>query len=80
MPQQLLPGAGAEGDAVFDGPGLQRPQCARLVCAGIGVGQIGLAHFLDQHAPASEQLHEPGDDGLQQRVQLVVGERAYLDE
>jgi hypothetical protein len=29
---------------------------------------LGLPHLLDQYAPAREHLHEPGDDGLQQRV------------
>ena len=78
--QHLLPGAGAEGDAIGDGRGLQRPQRARLVTVGIGLGQVSLARVLDQHAPAREHLHQPGDDGLQQRVQLVVGRRIHLDE
>jgi len=38
--QHLLPGAGAEGDAVGDGRGLQRPQRARLLAVGIRLGQI----------------------------------------
>lgn len=41
---------------------------------------LGLPHLLDQPAPAREHLHEPGDDGLQQRVKLFVGERSRLDE
>ena len=78
--QHLLPGAGAEGDAVRHGRGLQRPQRARLLAVGMRLGQPGLPHLLDQHAPAREQLHQPGDDGLQQRMQLVVGGRSRLDE
>jgi hypothetical protein len=78
--QHLLPGAGAEGNAIRDRRGLQRPQRARLLAVGIRLGQPGLAHVLDQHAPAREHLHQPGDDGLQQRVQLVVGGRTGLDE
>nr|WP_234413820.1 hypothetical protein [Ideonella sp. A 288] len=30
--------------------------------------------------PAREQLHQPGDERLQQRVQLVVSGRGHLDE
>jgi hypothetical protein len=58
----------------------QRPQGARFVTVVVGLGQVGLAHLLEQHAPAREHLHQPGNDGLQQRVQLVVAGRAYLDE
>ncbi|MBK8865765.1 MAG: hypothetical protein IPN37_17740 [Betaproteobacteria bacterium] len=47
----------------------------RLLAVGIRLGQVGLAHVFDQHAPAREHLHQPGDDGLQQRVQFVVGGR-----
>ncbi|MBL0296725.1 MAG: hypothetical protein IPQ21_05900 [Betaproteobacteria bacterium] len=78
--QHLLPCAGAEGDAVGDGRGLQRPQRARLLAVGVGLGQVGLAHVLDQHTPAREHLHEPGDDGLQQRVPRLVAGRTDLDE
>ena len=78
--QHLLAGAGPEGNAVSDGSGLQRAQRARLVTVVIGLGQVGLAHLLDQHAPAREQLHEPGNDRLQQRVQFIVGGRTHLDE
>ncbi len=60
--------------------GLQRPQRARFVTIGVGVSQVGLAHLLDQHAPAREHLHEPGDDRLQQRIQLVVCGRTGFDE
>jgi hypothetical protein len=42
--------------------------------------QVGLAHVLDQHASAREHLHQPGDDDLQQRVQLAFGGRIRLDE
>ena len=79
--QHLLPSAGAKGDAVSDGRGLQWPRAVRACLAvGIRLGQVGLPHVLDQHTPASEHLHEPGDDGLQQRVQRVVGGRTRLDE
>lgn len=33
-----------------------------------------------QHSLAREHLHETGDDGLQQRVQLIVGGRSRLDK
>jgi hypothetical protein len=66
--QHLLTRARAEGDAVRDGRGLQRPQRARLLTVGVGRDQVGLAHRLDQQAPAREHLHEPGEDRLQQRV------------
>ncbi len=45
-----------------------------------GFGQPGLAHLLDQHAPAGEQLRQPGDEGPQRGVQLVVVGRTHLDE
>ena len=61
--QHLLPGARAEGDAVSDGRGLQRPKGARLLAVGFRLGQVGLPHLLDQHAPAHEHLHEPGEIG-----------------
>jgi len=64
--QHLLPGARAEGDAARDGHLLQRPQRARLLAVGIRLGQAGLAHLLDQHAPTREHLHAPGNDGVQQ--------------
>ena len=79
--QHLLPSAGAKGDAVSDGRRLQWPRAVRAcLTVGIRLGQVGLPHVLDQHTPASEHLHEPGDDGLQQRVQRVVGGRTRLDE
>ena len=78
--QHLLPGAWPESDTVGDGRGLQRPQRARLLAVGIRLGQVGLAHVRDQHAPAREHLHEPGNDGVQQCIELVIGRRARLDE
>ncbi|HMO49441.1 MAG TPA: hypothetical protein PKB14_25870 [Rubrivivax sp.] len=78
--QHLLPGAGPEGDAVRDGRGLQRPQRTRLFAVSIRLGQAGPAHVLDQHAPAREHIHQPGDDRLQQRMHLVVGGRARFNE
>ncbi len=59
---------------------LRIPQRARFVTIGVRVSQTGLAHRLDQHALAREQLHQPGDVGLQQCVQFVVGGRIDLDE
>jgi hypothetical protein len=44
------------------------------------VGQLQLAHALDQHAPAREYLQEPGDDGPQQRVKPFVGGRRRFEE
>ena len=67
---------GLQGDACR----LQRPQRTRLLAVGIRLGQPGLAHFLDQHAAAREHLHQPGDDGLQQRVKFLAGGRTHLDE
>jgi hypothetical protein len=55
-------------------------QATRLLAVGIRIGQVGLAYLLDQHATPREQLHQPGDDRLQQRVQFVVGGCARLDE
>jgi hypothetical protein len=78
--QYLLSGARPESDAVGHSRGLQRPQRARLLAVGVGLGQVALPHLLDQHASAREHLHEPGDHGLQQRVQLVVGGRIRLDK
>jgi hypothetical protein len=52
----------------------------RLLALGVGLGQVGLAHLLDQHTPAREHLHESGNDGLQQRVQFLVGGRTGLDD
>jgi hypothetical protein len=75
--QHLLTCAGSEGDAVSDSGS---PQRARFLTVGIGLGQVGLAHVVDQHAPAREHLHEPGDDGVQQCIELVVGRRTRLDE
>ena len=46
----------------------------------IGVSQPGLLQLLDQHAFAPEHLHEPGDEGLQQRVQFIACGRPRLDE
>jgi hypothetical protein len=78
--QHLLPGARAEGEEVSDGRGLQWPQRARLLAVGIRLGRVGLAKVLDQHAPAREHLHQPGDEGLQQRTHLVVGGRAHFNK
>ena len=66
--------------AACSGRRLQWPPPACLLTVGVWLGQVGLAHLLDQHAPAREQLHQPGDDGLQQRVQFVVGGRSGFNE
>jgi hypothetical protein len=55
-------------------------QRACFLTVVIGDGQVGLTHLLDQHAATREHLHQPGDDRLQQRAQLVVGGRTRLDE
>lgn len=73
-------GAGPKGDAVGDGSRLQRPHRVRLLAVGIRFGQPSPPHLLDQHAPAREHFHEPGDDGLQLRVQLFVDGCSGLDE
>ena len=57
---------------VSDGHRLQWPQGARFVPIGLRFGQVDLPHLLDQHAVAREHLYQPGDDRVQQRVQLVV--------
>jgi hypothetical protein len=62
--QHLLPGAGPEGDAIRHSRRLQRSQRACLFAFGLRLGQPGLAHVFHQHAPAREQRHQPGDDGL----------------
>jgi len=56
----------------------RRVRACRAV--GIRLGQPGLARVFHQHALAREHLYQPGDDGLQQRAQLIVGGRAGLDE
>jgi hypothetical protein len=43
----LLPGARAEGNAVGHRCSLQRPQGARLLSVGFGVGQVGRTHLLN---------------------------------
>jgi hypothetical protein len=78
--QHLVASARTKGDAVRHRRCLQRPQRAYLVPVSIRLGQIGLPHVFHQHAPAREQLHQPGDERLQQRVQFVVGGRIHLDE
>lgn len=53
------------------GRGLQWPQRACPLTGSVGLNQTGLTHLLHRHAPARDQLHEPGDDGLQQRRKVV---------
>ena len=36
--------------------------------------------LMDQHAPAREHLHQPGNDRLQKRVQFIVVGFARVDE
>ncbi len=73
------------------GAGAERSFCLRYVAdvqnTALSVdsmqkvrSSLGLPHLLDQYAPAREHIYEPGDDGLQQRVQLFVGGRSRLDE
>jgi hypothetical protein len=50
------------------------------VSIDVGLDQVGLAHLLDKQATARKQLHQPGDDRLQQHVQFVVCGCARLDE
>jgi hypothetical protein len=78
--QHLLTGVRAEGDPVPDGRRPQRPQRARLATCDVVLGQGGPAHLLHPHATAREQLHQPGEDRLRQRMQLVVGGRSRFDE
>jgi hypothetical protein len=74
---QHLPSCGrAEGDAVRDGR-LQRLRRTRLLAPGSRLGQPGLPHVLDQHAPAREH---PGDDGLQRLVHgISLGAAASMN-
>jgi transcriptional regulator with XRE-family HTH domain len=71
--QHLASCARSEGDAVRHRPRLQRTQRARLLSVGFRLGEVRLAIVLEQHAPAREPLHQPGDDGLQQLVQSLFG-------
>lgn len=59
---------------------LKRSHRAGLLAVGLRVAEVGLPHLLDQHAPVREPLREPGDNGPQQRVQVVVGWRTRLDK
>jgi len=67
-----LPGARAEGDAVGTRRGLQWPERAGLIRIGVGVGQIARSLLLlllfDEHTAARQQLHQPGNDLVQQRL------------
>lgn len=71
--QRLLPSARPEGDAVGNDRRMTQDAGLLAVGVGVGVGEVGLPHLLDHTPPARENLNEPGNDGLQQRVQLVVG-------
>jgi len=62
---------------------LQRPERAGLIRVGVGVsvGQIARSLLLfHEHASAGQQLHQPGDDLVQQRLQLLVGWNGYFDK
>jgi len=62
---------------------LQRPERAGLIRIGLGVGQVVRSTLLllfDEHAAAGQQLHQPRDDPLQQRLQVLVGGGIGLDE
>jgi len=80
--QHLLPGAWAEGNAVRTRRRLQRPERAGLIRIGVGLGQIArsLPLLFDEHAATRQQLHQPRDDLVQQRPQLLVGGGIGLDE
>jgi hypothetical protein len=41
---------------------------------------VRLPHVIDKHALARQHLHQPGDHGLQQRMQVAFGGRSSLDE
>jgi hypothetical protein len=76
------PGHKQSGGLFVPGEGgrLQRPQRARLVVVGVRLGQVGLPRVLHQQPTPREQLHQPGDDRLQQRMHLVAGGRTHFDE
>jgi hypothetical protein len=57
----------------LDGRCQQWTRRARLLTVVIRLGHAGLADVFAQHASGREHLHEPGDDGVQLRVQHVVG-------
>jgi hypothetical protein len=78
--KDVLPGVRSEGDAVSDGRRLQPPRVPDWSPLGVGLGKAGLAHLLDQDAPAREQVCQPLDDHLQRQVQFLIGGRALIDE
>jgi len=58
---------------------LQRPDRAGLlgigigIGVGVGVGQIARSLLLfDEHTATGQQLHQPGDDLVQQRLQVLI--------
>ena len=78
--QHLLAGSRAEGDAVIKWRGLGRPERVGLVRIGIVVSHLGPTPLFHRYALTGEQLHHPGDDLVQRRLQRLVGRRGCLDE
>ena len=61
------------------GCGLQRPQRTRAVGVAISVGQIACPRLLDEHATPGQQLHQPADDLVPQRLLRVLGHLSASD-
>ena len=80
--EHLLPDAWAEGNAVSTSRHLQRPERAGLIRIGVSIGQVARSTpiLFDEHAAARQQLHQPGDHLVQQRLQLLVGGCGYFDK
>jgi hypothetical protein len=65
---------------VGEGRRLQPPRCAGRVPFDILFGQMSLPPVFRPHAAARKQLHQPGNERLQQRRQLVVSGSGRLDD
>ena len=78
--EQLLPGTRAEGDAVCTCGRLQWPQRSGVIRLSIAVCQVGRLLLFDEHAAAGQQLHQPADDLVKQRLQPFIGGRGYFDK
>jgi hypothetical protein len=72
--EQLVSGARAKDDAIGTSCRLWRPEHSRLIEVGIAIGEVG-GLFLDEHGAPGQQLHQPGDDPAQRRLQLFIGRR-----
>ena len=77
--QHLLARAGSKRDAVCAGRSVQWPERARFVRIVV-VSHVRLALLFNQHPPTGQQLHHPGDDLVQRRLQRFIGWRRTLDE